>query len=79
MKQRLIISLLVASTLLIYSFGYLPFQESGMAGIFAWSWLAFSFLVIGGNIYGLLSQFSRPVQLKKSQAVSRGKQVKVRG
>jgi hypothetical protein len=79
MKQRLFISLLLASTLLIYSFGYLPLQESGLAGMFAWSWLAFSFLVIGGNIYGLLSQMSKPVRMKKSRAVSNTDTTKVRG
>ncbi|WP_100373756.1 hypothetical protein [Bacillus sp. FJAT-45037] len=79
MKQRLFLSLLIASTLMVYSLSHLPFQASGLAGAFAWSWFVFCFLVIGGNLYGLVSLKKKPVRMVKVASVSKPQRAKLRG
>lgn len=54
MKQRLLLSLLLAMALVYFALPQLPLGVDGLGGIFAIAWLVFALMVIGGNLYGLL-------------------------
>ncbi|WP_100405103.1 hypothetical protein [Bacillus solitudinis] len=54
MRQRFLISFLIATTILVYSFGRLPLNGQGLEKVFAVCWLVFAIVVIFGNLYGLL-------------------------
>ncbi|WP_139367594.1 hypothetical protein [Bacillus alkalicellulosilyticus] len=65
MKQRLFLCILLAFALIYFALPRLPIGAEGLAGVFAFSWLLFALIVIGGNLVGLL--YSKQV---KSQRVS---------
>ncbi len=57
MKNRYLLCLLLCLVLLYFAVPRLAPGAAGLEGVFAISWLAFSFLVIAGNLSALL--FSR--------------------
>ncbi|WP_139365084.1 hypothetical protein [Litchfieldia alkalitelluris] len=54
MKNRLILCLLICGVLLYYGIPNLSIEAGGLQGIFSISWLALAFIVVGGNLVGLL-------------------------
>ena len=54
MKQRLILCFLLTLAMLYFAIPRLPFSEQGLASVFAFAWVAFAFIVLGGNLIGLL-------------------------
>lgn len=56
----------------------LPIYEGGIARIFAFGWLLFGLLVIGGNLSGLLYSRKRADIYKKSMRVKSKERRKIR-
>ncbi|WP_257346579.1 hypothetical protein [Pseudalkalibacillus decolorationis] len=54
MKNRILLSLLLALALVYFAVPYLPEMGTGLNSMFSFLWLAFAFLVIGGNFSTLL-------------------------
>ncbi|MBU8905172.1 hypothetical protein [Desertibacillus haloalkaliphilus] len=54
MNQRLLLCLLLALALLYFGLPRLPFSGDTVATTFAFMWLAFALMVVGGNMVGLL-------------------------
>ncbi len=53
-KNRYLLCLLAAAAMLYFALPKLPIHDSGLAGLFAISWLALCLIVIAGNLSGLL-------------------------
>ncbi|TSB48049.1 hypothetical protein [Alkalicoccobacillus porphyridii] len=58
MKQRFLIYLLIAGILFSYGLQYLPLGEGGVAGWFAFCWVAFAALVLLSNLLAWVRSFS---------------------
>ncbi|WLD92363.1 hypothetical protein [Alkalihalobacillus sp. AL-G] len=68
MKNRILLSLLLAIALVYFAVPFLPEMGTGISAWFSLLWLAFAMLVIGGNFSTLL--FKR-INENKEQALSR--------
>ncbi|GAF64328.1 hypothetical protein BTS2_1220 [Bacillus sp. TS-2] len=65
MRQRYVISLLIAGILLMYSIDYFSLASSGLELAFYISWLLFGGCVLLGNFIGLLYSNKKPVSIKE--------------
>jgi len=54
MHNRLLLCLLLCGVLLYYGVPRLNIEAGGLEGAFAISWLVFAFIVVSGNLIGLL-------------------------
>lgn len=68
MRHYTILRLLLASFLLYFAWPYIPEATTQIEKVFWGAWLAFLFLVIGGNFATLL-QLSRPPIMEQSNEV----------
>ncbi|MFD2681579.1 hypothetical protein [Bacillus seohaeanensis] len=72
MKQRYILSLLLAAAMLYYALPRLNIATGGLEGIFALSWLGFALIVILGNLSAALFAPKR-LQPKRKRSISSNK------
>lgn len=61
MRQRLLLSILLALVLAYIAIPRLPILEEGLGQLFSIMWLLFAFVVIGGNLSSLLYLKNREV------------------
>lgn len=70
MRNRLIISLLISGILLYYAVPHLVLQTNSLEGIFSLGWLGLAFIVISGNLIGLLYS---PKNSREKQSIKKAK------
>lgn len=71
MKNRTLLSFLIATALLYYAFPQLPLSGDRLEVAFSFGWLAFAIIVIGGNLAEYLYQPSRKKQTPRRPQVLR--------
>jgi len=69
MKQRFVLCILITVALLLLAIPRLPFTGEGLGTVFAFAWIAFAFMVISGNLIGLL--YSRKWKVDVTKATGR--------
>jgi hypothetical protein len=72
LKQRYILSLLLAAVMLYYALPRLNIAAGGLEGIFALLWLGFASIVILGNLSATLFT-PKKLQPKRKQGISSNK------
>ncbi|RNA70337.1 hypothetical protein [Alteribacter keqinensis] len=78
-SSRLFLCVLLTFLLLYLALPRLPFAGEGLAVYFAYAWLGFALIVLGGNVYGWLTARDKERSDGKEEAVPYGSRNQNRG